>query len=185
MDTVSDAMPPDRVPVPRTVDPSEKVTAPVGVPAPGEVTDTVAVSVTVCPQTEGFGIEARAVVVDALFTVKPVVTRRTGRCTAVPGYSAPMVKLPCAVGVAGSVQADDPAPFGARPQLVAERPEPAGVAVRATVPVGLEAVPPACVSVTVTVMDVGWPTTTGLGASTIAVEAVRAATVIEMVWVEV
>ena len=39
------AIPPASVPVPSTVGPSRKVTVPVGVPAPGAVTFTVAVKV--------------------------------------------------------------------------------------------------------------------------------------------
>src|SRR5690242_17075894 len=46
------------------------VTLPVGVPAPGAVTLTVAVKVTDCPITDGFALELTAVVVAALFTVK-------------------------------------------------------------------------------------------------------------------
>lgn len=53
------------VPVPSVVEPSLKVTLPVGVPAPGDVTVTVAVNVTDWPNTEGFADEATAVVVEA------------------------------------------------------------------------------------------------------------------------
>jgi hypothetical protein len=42
---------------------------PVGVPAPGAVTLSVAVKVTDCPNTDGFTLEVTAVVVSALFTV--------------------------------------------------------------------------------------------------------------------
>jgi hypothetical protein len=56
------------VPVPRVVLPSLKVTVPVGVPAPGEGTLTVAVKVTDWPQTEGLADETTAVVVPALLT---------------------------------------------------------------------------------------------------------------------
>ena len=51
------------VPVPRTVEPSLNVTMPVGVPAPGLVTFTVALSVTGWPKTEEEAEAASAVVV--------------------------------------------------------------------------------------------------------------------------
>ena len=40
--------------LPKDVVPSMKVTLPVGMPAPGEAAETVAVKVTDCPNTEGF-----------------------------------------------------------------------------------------------------------------------------------
>ncbi len=43
------ALPPESVPVPRAVEPSRKVTDPVGVPLPGAAAATVAVKVTACP----------------------------------------------------------------------------------------------------------------------------------------
>src|SRR5881392_3834768 len=52
-----------RVPVPRVLGPSLKVTAPVGVPAPGLFAVTVAVNVTGCPNTDGWTEEVRPVVV--------------------------------------------------------------------------------------------------------------------------
>ena len=48
------AIPPDRVPVPSGAEPSLNVTVPVGVPAAGEVGDTVAVNVTDWPASNGF-----------------------------------------------------------------------------------------------------------------------------------
>ena len=45
-DVVNDAEPPLRVPVPRVVAPSLKVTVPLGEPAPGETGATMAVKVT-------------------------------------------------------------------------------------------------------------------------------------------
>ncbi len=50
-------------------DPSLKVTVPVGVPAPGGFTLTVAVNVTDWPKTDGLIEEATVVVVGAWFTV--------------------------------------------------------------------------------------------------------------------
>ena len=49
--------------------PSLKVTVPVGVPAAGAVAVTVAVKVTLCPDTEGLTDELSAVVVPPLLTV--------------------------------------------------------------------------------------------------------------------
>ena len=54
--------------LPIVVAPSRKFTVPVGVPAPGEVTLTAAVNVTLCPNTDGLREEARVVLVDALLT---------------------------------------------------------------------------------------------------------------------
>src|SRR6058998_3627851 len=54
---------PFRVPVPRVLEPSLKVTVPVGVPAPGLFAVTVAVKVTGCPDTDGWSEEVRPVVV--------------------------------------------------------------------------------------------------------------------------
>ena len=59
---------PSRVPVPRVLEPSLKVTVPVGVPAPGLFAVTVAVKVTDCPDTDGLAEELTNVVV-LYFTV--------------------------------------------------------------------------------------------------------------------
>lgn len=69
-DVVNVAWPvPSSVPVPNVVPPSLKVTVPVGVPDPGELTVTNAVNVTGCPKQEGLGDEpVTVVVVLALFT---------------------------------------------------------------------------------------------------------------------
>jgi hypothetical protein len=63
------AVPAERVPVPRVTVPSRNVTVPVGLPAPGATTATVAVKVTDWPKTDGFVPEATVVVVFALLTV--------------------------------------------------------------------------------------------------------------------
>ncbi len=60
---------PFRVPVPRVLEPSLKVTVPVGVPAPGLFAVTVAVKVTDCPDSDGLAEELTSVVVLAFFTV--------------------------------------------------------------------------------------------------------------------
>ena len=63
-------MPPLSVPVPSVAVPSRKVTVPVGVPAPGAFALTVAVKVTLWPNTEGLVAEVTArggvVLVDGL-----------------------------------------------------------------------------------------------------------------------
>jgi hypothetical protein len=69
VDVVSDATPPLSVPEPSVVAPSKKLTVPVGVPAPGATTATVAVRVLACPKTDGSGLEVKVAVVDAWFTV--------------------------------------------------------------------------------------------------------------------
>src|SRR5439155_2654305 len=56
---------PFRVPVPRVLEPSLKVTVPVGVPAPGLLAVTVAVKVTDCPDSDGLAEELTDVVVPA------------------------------------------------------------------------------------------------------------------------
>src|SRR5467141_159345 len=61
--------------------PSWKVTVPVGVPTPGGLAVTVAVKVTLCPDTEGLADELSPVVVASWFTVwvngAEVLVRRT------------------------------------------------------------------------------------------------------------
>ena len=57
------AVPAVRVPVPKRVVPSKKLTVPVAVPAPGETAATVAVKVTVWPKAEGLAEDVNAVVV--------------------------------------------------------------------------------------------------------------------------
>jgi hypothetical protein len=55
---------------PSTVAPSKKVIVPVGVPEPGAIALTVAVSVTVSPGTEGFTSEVSTVALETCMTVK-------------------------------------------------------------------------------------------------------------------
>ena len=62
---------PFSVPVPILTPPSKKVTVPVRVPAPGAEALTVAVKVTDWPDTDGFALEVRAVLVLALLTTWP------------------------------------------------------------------------------------------------------------------
>jgi hypothetical protein len=58
------------------VAPSKKVTVPVGVPAPGATTLTVAVNTTGRPITDGFGAAIRAVALAARVTVSVKTPRR-------------------------------------------------------------------------------------------------------------
>ena len=62
------AMPPLRVAVPRDVVPLKNATVPVGMPEPGLVAATVAVSVTLEPTVAGFGATVTEVVVLASLT---------------------------------------------------------------------------------------------------------------------
>jgi len=67
---VSVAVPvPDSGLVPMVIVPLRNVTVPVGVPAPGAVTVTVAVKVTACPTEDGLGDDVTVVDVLALLTV--------------------------------------------------------------------------------------------------------------------
>lgn len=58
-----------KLPVPKVVAPSLKVTVPVGVPVAGEVALTVAVNVTLWPTTAGFAEGETEVVVSPVLTV--------------------------------------------------------------------------------------------------------------------
>ena len=75
---------PSSVPVPRLVAPSEKVTVPAGVPAPGATTVTVAVSVTGWPKADGLagggaGPRCVAAAVDHLADARREVERSVAR----------------------------------------------------------------------------------------------------------
>jgi hypothetical protein len=68
-DVLIAAEPPETVVVPSDVAPSKNSIEPPGLPAPGAFTDTLAVTVTLCPTTDGFGELVTAVLVLAWFTV--------------------------------------------------------------------------------------------------------------------
>ena len=68
-DVLIAAEPPETGAVPSDVAPSKNSTVPEGVPAPGALTVTLAVSVVDCPNTVGFGALVSDVAVDAWFTV--------------------------------------------------------------------------------------------------------------------
>ena len=72
--------------LPRTFDPSVKVTVPVGIGPPEEV--TAAVKVTDWPNVDGFSDEVRAVVAVALFTVCDTVPEVLPVKLASPPYVA-------------------------------------------------------------------------------------------------
>ena len=63
------ALPLESVLFPRVVEPSLKVTVPVGVPLPGAAAETVAVKVTDWPKTDGFADDVTVVVVASFVTV--------------------------------------------------------------------------------------------------------------------
>ena len=65
VEVVKVAVAPESAAVPSVVAPSKNVTVPVGVPAPGAVTDTVAVIVTDWPKTDGLTFEVAELVVAA------------------------------------------------------------------------------------------------------------------------
>jgi hypothetical protein len=62
-------MPLESVPLPIETPPSRKVTVPVGVPVPGAIALTVAVNVTVWPNTDGFADEVTVVELESWLTV--------------------------------------------------------------------------------------------------------------------
>src|SRR5437773_1904196 len=92
---------PFSVPVPRALEPSLKVTVPVGVPAPGLFAVTVAVKVTGCPNTDhGWTEEVSPVVVPGSVVVVVVVVEavtmgRKVASTMCQVSVAPKVRLPC------------------------------------------------------------------------------------------
>src|SRR5437773_1393370 len=82
------ATPPLTLPLPSVVAPSLHVTVPDGVPGPGAVTRSVAVSVSLCPHTDGFALDASTVVVAALFTVWVSAAEVLVAKLASPAYTA-------------------------------------------------------------------------------------------------
>src|SRR5260370_38840587 len=70
--------------VPSCVLPSAEVTCPVGVPAPGEFTLTVAVNVTDCPTVDGVADEATIVVRPACLTVGVTASRLAADVVSTP-----------------------------------------------------------------------------------------------------
>lgn len=69
-DVVNVATPPEIVAVPSVVEPSEKVTVPVGDPVADEVKETLAEKVTGCPKTDGLEFAVTTVVVGTRATTR-------------------------------------------------------------------------------------------------------------------
>ena len=88
-----------KVQLPSVVAPSRKFTVPAGVPAPGAVTVTVAVKVTLCPKTDGFADDVTIVVVVAFATVRGSQGLVARLLLVSPLYVALILNEPAAVGV--------------------------------------------------------------------------------------
>src|SRR5438105_3092393 len=98
--------------------PSLKLTVPVGVPAPGKLAVTVAVNVTLWPNTDGFADDVSAVLVLAWFTVCVSVALVLVAKLVSPLYTAVMLWLPTLrLDVTHVV---DPAASACAPQPVTE-----------------------------------------------------------------
>src|SRR2546425_13845 len=143
------AWPELRVTVARVVAPSLKAIVPVGVPVLGDDAVTVAVKVTVCPETEGLAEDVSAVVVPALLTVWVKLGAVLGLKLPSPLYTAVMaVWLPAAKVVVLNVACP------ALRLLVASAVVPS---LKVTVPVGLPV--PGATGATVAVNVIDWPYT--------------------------
>jgi hypothetical protein len=140
-------------------------TVPVGDPAPGAVTVTVAVNVTLWPKTDGLVEEATVVAVFALFTTMLVVPVLV--LWAVSGlYLADTEAVPAVEAVNVEVQVADAVVEAPRVHVVNDPVTPVWDSV--TVPVAVRNVP-VPVSVTVTLQVEPWPTTTGVVQATVVV----------------
>src|ERR1700682_5837237 len=92
---VSAAVPPVRLTVPSTVEePLTKLTVPVGVPAPGAFTVTIAVNVTGWPRTDGLLLELRLVVVGPWLPTACTTLELLVRKFPSPPYAAVIAWLP-------------------------------------------------------------------------------------------
>src|SRR6266550_3923624 len=142
---------PSRVPVPRVLEPSLKVTVPVGVPAPGLLAVTVAVKVTDCPNTDGLAEELADVVVP-YFTVCVSLEEVLPLKLASPPYDALIEWEPTASVLVTNV---------AWPEAFrVPVPRVLGPSLKVTVPVGVPA--PLVLAFTVAVKVTGCPDTDGL-----------------------
>jgi hypothetical protein len=128
------------------------VTVPDAVPEPGEATVTVAVSVTDCPYTDGFGELATVVVVEALFTVWVEGSDVVLMKFVSPAYWTVRSCEPSAR--ADVLRLAEPPESDARPSDVVP-------SKNSTLPVGVPAPGEAAATVAVIVTD--WPTTEGFG----------------------
>src|SRR5204863_2199820 len=143
---------PCRVPVPRVLAPSLKVTVPVGVPAPGLLAVTVAVKVTDCPDSDGLAEELTSVAVLAFFTVWVSVLEVLPLKVALPPYDAVIGCAPTASVLVTNVAWPEPSRVPV--------PSALGPSLKVTVPVGMPA--PAVLAFTVAVKVTGCPDTEGL-----------------------
>ena len=98
-DTWNVATPFTRLDVPIPFLPSKSCTCPVGVPAPGGIAATVAATVTSCLRGEGFGEDAKVVVVCAALTVSETVDEPLDRNPLSPEYVADTLCVPTAEAV--------------------------------------------------------------------------------------
>ena len=144
------ARPPLNVLVASELVPSLNVTVPVGVPPPCPATPTVAVKVTVWPNSEGLTEDARAVALLALFTVWVNVNEVLVVKLASPPYAAVIVcEATRSEGVANV----------AVPKLKVPVPIVVPASLNVTVPVGVPV--PGDTALTVAVKVTDWPDTEG------------------------
>jgi len=122
------ATPPLKVPVPRVVAPSLKVTVPVGVPEPGETAATVAVKVTDCPTTLGFALDVRVVMLPAWLTTCETALEVEVEKFVSPPYTPVMLWVP-------SARAE--VVYVATPALNVPVPRVVAPSLKVTVPVGV------------------------------------------------
>src|SRR5438093_436210 len=134
------------------LEPTWKVTVPVGVPAPGLLAVTVAVKVTDCPDSDGLAEELTSVVVLAFFTVWVSVVEVLPLKVALPPYDAVIGCEPTASVLVTNV---------AWPEAFrVPVPRVVGPSLNVTVPVGVPA--PLVFAFTVAVKVTGCPDTDGL-----------------------
>jgi hypothetical protein len=145
------------------VEPSMKVTLPVGVPAPGATAVMVSVKVTDWPGEEGLTDEVSVDFVEAGFTVSDSAVEELTAKLVSPPYEATMLWLP-APSVDVLKVATPPAPTVPVPSVVAP-------SMNVTEPDGLPA--PGATGDTVAVKVTDWPNTDGLAdeVSVVVVEA--------------
>ena len=137
---------------------------PVGVPASGATALTVAVNVTVWPNTDGFAEEANVVVVSAAVTVWVKLVEVLPVKVASPSYVA--------VIFVWSPTASDEVRKIANPFVSSAVPNAVASLLNVTVPVG---VPVSLMTVAVNIT--GWPKTDGLGEEVMSVEELSAFTI--------
>ncbi len=152
--------------VANAVEPSLKVTVPVGVPLPEPEALTVAVKVTTCPYTDGLAEEARAVVLPDLLTVWLRVEEVLPLKLSSPLYTA---VIECDATLSPLVTKV------ACPPLRVPVPMTAPLSLKVTVPLGVPL--PGATAFTVAVKVTAWPDTEGLAEEPTAVVVAAALTV--------